>query len=301
MNRNLRLLLPLPFLFVSAFTPLTVLADVMTFMPKEIRDAEQPSIEGARKFEAEHPDASHTYSVNGRTIHYMEFKREGASRPLIIFVHGSPGLWRTWVRYLNDPDLQSQANMIAMDRPGFGGSGSGEAEPDFLKQCQDLEPLLSHAQAGQRVVLVGHALGGALIARMAMTYPDKVADLVMTAAPLDPSQQKESWYQYPANWPPATWLLPGEIVVFNREYLGLEKQLTEMLPLWPRITQRVSVLLGEDDEEVPISNAAFAERRLTQARSVSVRRIPDTNHFIPWTRFDLVKAEILAHLKPVDQ
>lgn len=290
---------PLHFLLLLVVFPalmsLTACADVMTFMPKEIRDAEQPSIDGAKKFEAEHPGSSHFYSVNGRTIHYVEFRQDDAPRPLVIFVHGSPGLWRTWIRYLNDPELQSQANLIAMDRPGFGGSGSGEIEPDFLKQCEDLAPLLDHAQANQRVILVGHALGGALIARMAMTYPGKVTDLVMTAAPLDPALQTEDWFQYPASWPPVTWLLPREIVVFNREYLGLRKQLTDMLPLWPKVTQRVSLLLGEDDEEVPIANAAFAESMLTQARSLSVVKIPNMNHFIPWTRFDLVKAEILTH------
>lgn len=292
MNKNLLLFL---FVLFPALTPLTACADVMTFMPKEIRDAEKPSIEGARRFDAEHPEASHSYSVNGRTIHYVESRQEGAPRPLVIFVHGSPGLWRTWIPYLNDPELQSQANMIAMDRPGFGASGSGEVEPDFLKQCQDLEPLLSHAQANQRVILVGHALGGALIARMAMVFPDKVTDLVMTAAPLDPALQKEDWFQYPANWPPVTWLLPREIVVFNREYLGLEKQLREMLPLWPKITQRVSLLLGEEDKEVPVANAEFAELMLTQARSLNVVRIPHMNHFIPWTRYEMVKAEVLVH------
>jgi pimeloyl-ACP methyl ester carboxylesterase len=132
---------------------------------------------------------------------------------------------------------------------------------------------------------------------MAMAFPDKVTDLVLIAAPLDPKLQTESWFQYAADWPPITWLLPNEIVVFNREYLGLEQQLTEMLPLWPKITQRVTLLLGEQDEEVPVETADFAESVLIHARSVNVVRIPSMNHFIAWTRPDLVKAEILAHVK----
>jgi len=292
---NRKVLRSLIFLLLSVGS-WTAGAAVIDFMPKEIQDAEQPSIQGAKKLEAEYPEASRTYQVNGRIIHYVELSKEAPPRPLVIFVHGSPGLWRTWVQYLNDPDLQSQANMISLDRPGFGGSGSGEIERGFLKQAQDIEPLLEHAQPNQRVILVGHAWAGALIARIAMTYPDKVTDLILTAAPLDPTLQKESWFQYAADWPPVTWLLPRELVVFNREYLGLEKELTEMLPLWPRITQRVSLLLGEDDEEVPIGNADFAEKVLTQARSVNIARIPHMNHFIPWTDFERVKAEILAHM-----
>ena len=59
-------------------------AHVIDFMPKEIQDAEQPSIDGARRFEAEHPEASRSYSVNGRTIHYVEIGRETPARPLVI-------------------------------------------------------------------------------------------------------------------------------------------------------------------------------------------------------------------------
>lgn len=270
----------------------------MSFMPREIRDAEKPSIEGAQRLLAEHPEAAKTYTINGRTIHYIDLKQDATPRPLIIFVHGSPGLWRSWVRYLNDPDLQAKANMIALDRPGFGGSGSGKIEQGFLRQSQAIAPLLSHAQPGQRVILVGHAYSAALALRIAMTYPDKVSDLVLTAAPLDPHLQKESWFQYPANVPPITWLLPREIVVFNREYLGLEHELTLMMPLWPKVTQRVSLLFGEQDEEVPIANADFAQKMLINARSLNVVRLPRMNHFIPWTRFEALKAEILAHLPP---
>jgi pimeloyl-ACP methyl ester carboxylesterase len=116
------------------------------------------------------------------------------------------------------------------------------------------------------------------------------------AAPLDPKLQMESWFRYVADWPPITWLLPAEIVVFNREYLGLERELTAMLPLWPQVTQRVSVILGEKDEEVPVATADFAAQVLTRAQSVDVVRIANTNHFIPWPQSDRVKTQILEHV-----
>lgn len=271
-------------------------ADVMTLMPKEIQDAEQPSIDGAKRLMTEHPDALRSYTVDGRSIRYVELSRPDAARPLVIFVHGSPGLWRSWVRYLNDPELQARADLIAMDRPGFGESGSGDAAFGFVAQSRLLAPLLAHAKPNQRVIMVGHALSGALITRMAMEYPTQISDLVMTAPPLDPTLQQESWFQYLANAAPVTWFLPREIVVFNREYLRLETELREMLPLWPRVTQRVSILLGETDEEVPAATGDFAQQQLTAARSIDVLRLPDTNHFIPWTRFEPLKAAILSHL-----
>lgn len=281
-------------LMVAALAACTTVND---FMPREIQNAEKPSIEGAKALLSKHPEASRSYVANGRVIHYFALAQETPPRPLVIFVHGSPGLWRTWAAYLSDPELQSKANLIAMDRPGFGGSGSGRIERGLRAQSEALAPLLAHVQPGQRVILVGHAYGAAIAVRMAMAYPDRITDLVLTGVPLDPALQTESWFQYVADYPPITWLLPKEIRVFNREYLGLEKELTDMLPLWPRITQHVSLLLGEQDEEVPIETAVFARKMLTQARSVNIVQIAHVNHFIPWTQFDLVKAEILAHTR----
>ncbi len=290
-----------PLLLVLALIALGALAscaNVIDFLPKEIQDAEKSSIEGARALQAESPEAFHAYTADGRAVRYVELKQDEPPRPLVIFVHGSPGLWRSWMPYLADSELRGRANLIAMDRPGFGGSGSGQIERSLLKQSEAIAPLLQHRQPGQRVVLVGHAYGAALAARIAMQFPEQVTDLVLTAAPLDPKLQSESWFQYLADWPPITWLLPPEIVVFNREYLGLERELSELLPLWGTVTQRVSLLLGVDDEEVLIATADFAEKRLTAARSVEVIRLAHTNHFIPWTRFGQVKARILAHLQP---
>ena len=91
-------------------------------------------------------------------------------------------------------------------------------------------------------------------------------------------------------------MLPDGLVVANREIRALKPELNQMLPLWPNITQRVTVIQGEKDDLVPPENADFAERMLTRASSVRVVRIPEMNHFIPWTQYRVVKAELMKHL-----
>jgi len=59
--------------------------------------------------------------------------------------------------------------------------------------------------------------------------------------------------------------------------------------------------LGEQDEEVPVETADFAKRVMTQTRSLNIVRVPTMNHFIAWTRSDVVKAEILAHVKSAER
>jgi pimeloyl-ACP methyl ester carboxylesterase len=198
---------------------------------------------------------------------------------------------------LIDPELTQKAELIAVDRPGFGGSGAGFVERSLAQQARDIAPLLDQVAPGRRVVLVGHSFGGPLVARLAMDNGAKVTDLVILAGSIDPALEQTAWYQYPADWPVISWMLPGEIVVTNREIRALKGELEAMVPLWPRVTQRVTVMQGGKDDLVPPANADFAQKMLTQAASLNIVRMPEMNHFLPWTRYAQVKSAILAHLQ----
>jgi len=197
---------------------------------------------------------------------------------------------------LMDPDLQQKAELIAIDRPGFGGSGAGDVERSLIQQARDIAPLLDQVAPGRRVVLVGHSFGGPVIARLAMDYGSKVTDLVILAGSIDPAMEQTAWYQYPADWPVISWMLPQVLVVTNREIRALKDELAAMLPLWPRVTQRVTVMQGGQDNLVPPENADFAQKVLTRAESLNIVRIPEMNHFLPWARYEQVKSTILGHL-----
>src|SRR5271154_2667017 len=238
----------------------------------------------------------HTYRVDGRIMRYVEVS-DTKRKPLIIFIHGSPGGWGAWSRYLNDPDLKKQAHMIAVDRPGYGGSGKGMVELSLVEQARDIAPLLDKGIPGQRVLLVGHSFGGPVVGRLAMDYGKKITDILILAGSIDPSQERITWYQYPADWPIFTWMIPDDLLVCNREIRALKNELTNMLPLWSEVTQRVTAIQGEKDRLVPAENADFPKRVMTKARKLGVIRLPYMGHFLPWKTYDLVKSEILKHLK----
>ena len=277
------------------FVIATGLLGCSALMPAEIKTMEKESAAGAARLSAERPEAFRDFKVGQQPVHYVEITDREA-KPLIIFVHGSPGDWSAWVRFLNDPQLRRKAHMIAVDRPGFGGSGKGQVERSLVRQCQDISPLLGHASPGQRVIIVGHSYGGPVAARLAMDYSPQISDLIILAGAIDPAQEQTKWYQYVADWPVIDWIIPGNLVVANREIRALKPELIAMLPLWPKITQRVSFIQGENDDLVPPENADFAEKMLTKASLVNIIRIPDMNHFLPWTKYEVVKAEILKHL-----
>ena len=284
-------------LFLAAFAIIgAALGGCKLLMPTEIREIQTKLDADAKTYQNEHPAAFQNFTINGRTIHFVEAGTNGIA-PLVIFIHGSPGDWRGWVEFLSDPDLASRAHLIAVDRPGFGGSGAGGVERSLAQQCRDLAPLLTHASPSQRVILVGHSFGGPVACRLAMEHTNLVTDVIVLAGSIDPAQEKTKWYQHVAEWWGVRSLLPGELVVANREIRALKDGLTEMLPRWPDIHQRVTVIQGEADTLVPPANADFAQRMMTNAQPLEIIRLPDMNHFLPWKQYELVKEKIVKHLE----
>lgn len=232
-------------------------------------------------------------TVGDRRLHYA---RLGADTlPMVLFVHGSPGSWDGFIQFFTDSTLYRRAQLISVDRPGFGKSNRGEPEPSLQAQAAAIAPLLHRNRSAHRPILVGHSLGGPVVARLAMDYPEWVGGLILVAPSIDPALEKFEWYRHVGKLAPVRVLLPVELDVSNREILPLRGELTELLPRWSAIRVPVTVIQGEDDDLVPAGNAAFARRVLVNA-PVTVQLIPGLNHFIPWRRPDLIRAAIQQHL-----
>jgi len=237
-------------------------------------------------------------SPTSRAVQYVwtEGSRTGADTlPMVLFIHGSPGSWDAFIGFLADSTLYSRAQLVSVDRPGFGKSGLGKAERSLKAQVAALAPLLNLSRSKQKPILVGHSLGGPVAARLAMDYPDRVGGLILVAPSIDPDLEKKEWYRPLGNAFPVRYWLPTELRVSNQEILPLKEELRQMLPLWATIRVPVIVIQGEDDPLVPPANALFAKRMLINA-PVTIQMIPNMNHFIPWSRPDLIHDAILHQL-----
>lgn len=235
----------------------------------------------------------HRYEVAGRPMHYVATGEAG--KPVVVFVHGSPGSWDAFINFLANRDLRAQARLVSVDRPGFGESGFGQHEPSLQAQAAALLPLVRQEGQGQAVVLVGHSLGGPVVARFAMDYPELTQGLVLVAPSIDPALERIKWYQIPADWKLLSWIVPTALRVTNREILPLKRELELMLPLWSKIQAPVTVIQGDKDRLVPRQNADFAARMLTGP--VKLVRIADMDHFVPWTNPELITEAVQAQLK----
>ncbi|MEM8485897.1 MAG: alpha/beta hydrolase, partial [Bacteroidota bacterium] len=200
-----------------------------------------------------HTPREEVIEYEGQPVHTVEIG--DPEKPTLMFVHGSPGDWGDFSRYLTSPVLLERFHMIAVTRPGYAKSGDGEHEPSLEKQAAALLHVLERRSPGAPALLVGHSFGGPVIARMAMDAPEKVASLLLLSASIDPALEDMKWYQYPAAAPPISWLIPTSLLVCNREILALEPELEAMMPLWANIRQPVTVIHGDEDKLVPVANA----------------------------------------------
>jgi pimeloyl-ACP methyl ester carboxylesterase len=70
-----------------------------------------------------------------------------------------------------------------------------------------------------------------------------------------------------------------------------------MQPLWPRITCPVRVIHAIDDKLVPVANADFAQKILVNCPDVKLEILPTGDHFILWSRPEIVKNAIESLLE----
>jgi len=235
--------------------------------------------------------SQHQYSQGFRNIHYVQ--SGDSNKPLVIFVHGSPGSLSAFIDFMTDTVLLENAQLITTDRPGFGYSNFGVAEPSFQKQAILLKPILEKYKTNRPIILVGHSLGGPVIARMAMDYPELIDGLVLVAASIDPDlEPDETWFRAPLATPFLRWILPRSFRASNEEIYQAKPQLYDMLPLWKNISCPVVVIHGKKDSLVPIANADFAQKMLINTR-VKIVLKEDMNHFVPWSNPELIRVAVI--------
>jgi pimeloyl-ACP methyl ester carboxylesterase len=236
----------------------------------------------------------HEYKTGFREIHYVS--SGDSTKPAVLFIHGSPGSLSAFIDFLADSALLHRALLITTDRPGFGQSNFGYAEPSLHKQALALKPILEKYQANRPIILVGHSLGGPLIAKMAIDYPELVDGLIIVAGSIDPElEPNETWFRAPLATPFLSWILPRSFRASNEEIYQLKPELQEMLPYWKDIKVPVIVIQGVEDSLVPKENAYFAKKMLVNT-DIEIVLVDGMDHFVPWSNPELIRDAIIKML-----
>lgn len=224
------------------------------------------------------------FHSDAATLAYVSVGEPG--RPAVVFVHGTPGRWSDFVHFLAEPALQEQAYLVSLDRPGWGGSSMAQQPQRITLRLQSslIGPFLqtlAEQSNGCGIVLVGHSLGGSLVARLAMDYPQWVRGLVIIAGSIDPELGRPRWYNTLASLPPVRWLTPKPLRKANTEIMPLHDDLLAMAPAWADLAIPVTLIQGLGDRLVSPRNAQYA-RKVVTGQQLNVVEVPEQGHFLIW-------------------
>ena len=231
-----------------------------------------------------------TFEFDGHQIHYIQ--TGNPEKPTLFFVHGSPGSWDAYKRYLSDSLLLKKYRLIAIDRPGFGYSDFREAQ-NLETQSEWITKLIQSIANKKPIALIGHSMGGPVITKLAVDNPSLYAHLVILAGAIDPkAETPEKWRPIIKAFP-LRYLIPGALRPSNDELWWLKKDLVKMQPELSKITSNIIVIHGTKDPLVPFSNVAFIQKEFTHASLITVIPIENANHFIPWEHYDTIRGALL--------
>ncbi|KAF5653115.1 epoxide hydrolase [Fusarium heterosporum] len=128
-----------------------------------------------------------TSTIRGKSYQYLRACPQATPSLTVFLIHGFSDLsfgWRHQIPYLIALGYQ----VIAPDLLGCGGS----ARPDdlhcytFRSVASDIQELARSIVGEEKIVLGGHGLGGAVVWRTAMWYPELVLGIFSISTPFLP-------------------------------------------------------------------------------------------------------------------
>jgi len=235
----------------------------------------------------------HNYKDSNQVIHYWDVPNPG--KPLVMFVHGSPGSSSALIKIATDSLVTAHTQIVMVDRPGFGYSGFGKGEKSLSRQSKLLNSILK-LYPNKKKILVGHSLGGPLIAKMVMDNPNNIDAIIILAGSIDPALEPHEWHRKPMNSPLIRWMIPKSFRASNVEIMTLKGDLEKMIPDWEKIKIPVVVIQGTKDGFVPKENADFAKKMLKNA-PLKIKMLEGDSHFFPFTKPKIVVDELMLLVK----
>jgi pimeloyl-ACP methyl ester carboxylesterase len=229
--------------------------------------------------------------IGDREIRYVESGTD--TGVLFFFIHGAPGSLDDFLEYVIDPQLQTAGRLVSFDRPGYGYSRFGDAEPSMGEHARVAMELLSRVRGEDRVIVVSHSYGGTVALRMAVDYPGAIERYVLLAPSASAEDEIIFWFNRPASRAVVRWMLPRAWRVANVEKMAQRDNLRAIEQRLDRVSDRVVLIHGTDDSLVPVEHAYFLADAVP-APLLEAHILEEEDHFFIWRRYEEVRSQLLS-------
>lgn len=109
-------------------------------------------------------------------IRYREFGEPKQNKPSLLFIHGYGGMLEHWEQ--NIPPFTAQHHILAIDLLGFGDSDKPNVRYCLAFFARQIDFFLDQKNI-DRVIIIGHSMGGASGLYLAHNNPDAVEGLIL--------------------------------------------------------------------------------------------------------------------------
>lgn len=217
--------------------------------------------------------------IDGRHLHYAV--SGSADLPTLVFIHGSPGSWMNYMKFMWNTAMQKKFRIVSIDRPAFGYSDFGKAL-HLQEQCKLILPVLKSLKTEQPMFLCGHSLGGPVVVQLAASDPELFKEIIIVAGSIDVNQEKTETWRKISEIKPLHWFLPGAFAPSNTEILYLKKDLIPLQQEFKKVTCKVHFIHGTKDTWVPIENISYGTKMMINASSITADTLVGADHQVPW-------------------
>ncbi len=129
----------------------------------------------ALSFEPLQAETNWPHMVQSKDGVPVSYEVYGAGEPTLVFVHG----WSCDVRYWRAqvPYFSKKHKVVLIDLAGHGNSGFSRKDYTMEAFGEDVKAV-TVAESTGKVILIGHSMGGSVIAEAARLMPDRVTGLI---------------------------------------------------------------------------------------------------------------------------
>jgi pimeloyl-ACP methyl ester carboxylesterase len=223
--------------------------------------------------------------VGSDSLHYAA--HGNPKNPAFIIIHGTPGNWKQYARYLFNKGLLEHYYMVVIDRPGWGQSllGGDQSIASFKRQAAIIAALAKKLRqdSGKEVVIMGHSLGASLAPRVAIDFPELVDGLLLLAGTLDPALSSPRWFNYVGAAPLVKYIIGDQFHRSNKEIFALKKSINAMADHFKDIQAEIIAVQGMKDGLVYPANIDYIQTTFNPERT-RVIRLKDDGHLFPMIR-----------------
>jgi pimeloyl-ACP methyl ester carboxylesterase len=284
---------------------------------------------GTVVIERQYPPEGRFVDVPGGRLHVLERGKPDA--PVVVLLHGASGNLQDVNAALGAP-LAARYRVIMIDRPGHGWSDrpGGDEDASPARQAALVAQALERLGV-TRAILVGVSWSGALAGNYALTFPGRVAGLVLLAPvshpwpggiawnyrlasmpvlgplfvrtalmplayPMMDSLVRAAFAPQPDGYPARAALLlalrPNEFLANARDVAGLKANVTLQSHRYDEIRAPAVVIAGDHDTTVsPDIHSRALAAAMPNAKLII---LPGVGHIIHHAKSELVIGEIDA-------